>query len=162
MNLSYKQVSALVFSAIVTTSAFGMENANVTDIITEQSSSAWYKKGSVQVAAAAVTLAVVGYACAVRMGKVALPALITGLVAVKTVQESTPEESAFVNNDVSEQTVVVEQNQEQDQVVVQMSKEVEQTNSFNGVVNNIKNVIENTLKNLTQEDLERIDQELVR
>lgn len=139
MNISYKKVSALVFSVIVTTSAFGMEIEN----ITEQSSSTWYKKGSVYAAATAITLAVVGCAYAVRTGKVAVPALLAGLVVTtKTVQESGPKFDVVNNdvNDVSEQKqTVVEQNQ--DQVTVGTSKVVEPTSVFDKIINKIQDII---------------------
>src|SRR5579864_9026735 len=77
MNIAYKRVSALVFSAIVTTSVVGMENENMIEQATEQvTPAAWYKKGSVQAAVAAITLAAVGYACAVRMNKEVVPTFV--------------------------------------------------------------------------------------
>jgi hypothetical protein len=101
MNIVSKKVSALVFSAIVTTSVFAMDHENMVVQATEQDTSvAWYRKGSVQAVAAAITLAAVGYACAVRMGKVALPALVAGLVAVKTVQDTTSTDISVNNSDI--------------------------------------------------------------
>ena len=153
MDQAYKKASAFIFAAIVTTSTYGMDNENVVEVSTEQVVPVmWYKKGSVQ-AAAAVTVAVVGCAFAVRMGKVAVPGCITALYAAKLVQESAPK-SDFVDNSSEQQ--FVEQNQ--DQVVkhvVEVSKSEMPVDWSKGMLN----FFENAIKNLTEEDLKQIHEE---
>jgi hypothetical protein len=165
MNIVYKKLSAFVFSAIITTSACGMEHENTANVTT-QPVTAWYKKSSVQAAAVAVTLAVVGYACAVRMGKVAMPTLVAGLVAVKSVQELAPQPESTNNTledsvlDQNQNIVVTDVSETQVTIVLdaQVDGEEKSIGSFNDVVNAIKNAI----KGITPEDLQRMNEELVR
>ena len=169
MNIAYKKVSAFVFSAMVTASVVGMENENIVEIATEQvAPCAWYKKGSVQAAAVAVTLATVGCAYAVRRGKVAVPAFIAALiVASQTIQDTTPKSDVANNN--PEQTIDV-----QDQVVAgQTSGAVESTKSLNDLVNGMIGLIKNiqiptldqyksALESITEEDFKPMNEDLVR
>src|SRR5260221_7683792 len=90
MNIAYKKVSALVFSAIITTSMVGMENENMVETTEQVTSAAWYRKGSVQAVAVAITLAAVGYVCAVRMGKAVVPAFAAALFTAKLAQDTAP------------------------------------------------------------------------
>lgn len=165
MNMAYKKVSALVFSVIVTMSAFGMDNTNATDIITEQSACAWYKKSSVQAAAAAVTLTVMACAYVAHTGKVVVPALVAGLVTVKTVQDLVP---TLPLQDTSSEKTVFDQSQDiivldavEPKLTIVGNAQVvtkEPVHLLNDMVNSMKKAIEN----LTAEDLQQINEELVR
>src|SRR5688572_12643513 len=106
MNIVSKKVSALVFSVIVTTSAVGMEHENIVEQGTEQvTPAAWYRKGSVQAAVVAVTLAVAGCAYVARKGKVAVPAFIAALfVTSQTTQSITPKSDATENDGNNQKT----------------------------------------------------------
>jgi hypothetical protein len=138
MNQAYKKLSTFIFAAIVTTSAYGMESENVVEVSTEEVAPAiWYKKGSVQ-AAAAVTVALAGYALAVHMGKVSVPACITA----KSL----------------EQLVV---NENQDHIinhVVEVSKSEMPADWLKGMLH----FFENAINNLTEEDLKQIHEECSR
>jgi hypothetical protein len=105
MNIVYKKASALVFSVIVTTSAYGIENDNMTDTATQPVASvAWYKKGSVQAAAVTATLAVIGYVFAVRTCRVMLPAFMTSVVT----ENSTQSNEGTTNSQISDDIQVVD------------------------------------------------------
>jgi hypothetical protein len=86
MNIACKKVSALIFSVIVATSVHGMEHENTVEVNVQKSAAVWYKKRSVQVAAA-LTVVAAGCALAVYMDKVAVPACIAKLFTAPTVQE---------------------------------------------------------------------------
>jgi len=159
MNIASKKLSALIFSAIVMSSAQGMEQAHVTEVTTEQPiPSAWYKNSSVQVAAVVTTLtaALVSYAVAVRMGKVsapALPALFAGLFAASAVHGSTAQAST-PGSDNSQQIkqISVEQNQKK---VMQQTPEVTVQSD---VLSDLKKAIidfRNSVTNLTWDGFTR-------
>ena len=101
MNIAYKNMYALIFSVVIVTPMSGMKNDIAhTEIVTESvvNSVVWYKKPAFQ-AAAAITTVATGYAFAVRMGKVAIPAFLATLFAAKFYQEAHPvEENSDTQN----------------------------------------------------------------
>jgi hypothetical protein len=165
MNRAYNKLSVLVFSAMITTSVVGMELEQATEQVTP---AAWYKKGSVQVAAAAITLAAVGYAYAVRMDKALIPAFITTLFAAKLVQDQVPKSDTI--DDAPEQIIEVKNQEINVGETVEIS---EQTKSFNDMVNKaiefVKHIklptwdeYKTTVQNMTEEDFKQMNEDLVR
>lgn len=163
MNMAYRKLYALVFSTVIATaSVHGMENVATEvdcikqDVTTEtvQAPVVWYKKGSVQAAAAALTLAVVGYALAVRMGKVALPAFVTGLVAVaQTTQDINPMD--IPANDGGTQVIDV---QVQDDVQP-VSEETVDTNSNMNAEKIVKQFVDGVSQVVSSDNMKAMFQE---
>lgn len=134
MNIAYKKVSALIFSALVITSAYGMENENATEVVEQKSPVVWYKKRSVHVAAAITTVAA-AYAIAVYMNKIAGPATVAGWFMVQTVQEPTTQEVPVTN---VQQGDIVSQIIDTNKIVADAS----------GVVEQCKDIVKNFSKEI--------------
>lgn len=126
MNSFYRQVYSLVLCAAVGTVApmYGME----TEVI-DQSSVVWYKKGSIKIAAVAMTTAVAAYALAVHMDKVSSPVVLTGMLCA-CVAKDVVTETEHNNDEVKQEEVNVpvdtqEQFQEKNNVVTESDKTVD-------------------------------------
>jgi len=101
MNGFYKQISGLMFCAMLATAApmYSMENE-----VNEDSSAAWYKQRSVQIAAVAITTAAAIYAFAVYKGKVSSPAALwAGLFCAQVVKTIATQPSEDKNSGNIEQ-----------------------------------------------------------
>ena len=170
MNIVFKKASALVFSVMVTTSMVGMENENIVEPTTEQvTSAAWYRKSSMQAAAVVITLATVGCVCAVRMGKVGVPAFIAALiVASQAVQDPAPKSDD--THDVSGQ---IAEGEDQEVSVGETAGALEPTHSSRDLLHEAIDFVKSiklptwdqyktTVENMTTEDFERMNEDLVR
>jgi hypothetical protein len=114
MNSFYKQMNTVLFCAAVATTAsiHGMENEAVSfEQQTEMVPAIWYKKRSAQVAAIAMTTAVVAYAFAVRMDKVSSPVVLAGMMCALVAKDANThigEQQSDVEVEIAEVVVTEE------------------------------------------------------
>ncbi len=167
MNIAYKKLSAVIFSAMVTASMHGMEDMG--EVTIEQVTPAvWYRKGSVQAAVVATTALVVAVV-ALRAGKLAIPAFMAVLVGTsQTVAGLAP--NSDVSDEISGQTTEVNN---QEIKVGETAGALESTNVPRNVLDEVTDFVKNikipvwnhrkdVTESMTADEFEQINEELVR
>ena len=140
MNNFFKQMNVFVLCAMVATvvPVYSMENMDtvandeveviIEEIVEQKPATAWYKKPSVQLAAAAITTAMAVYAYAVHTARISMPVLWVNLLGTKDIiQNNTSNSDASSNDNGNSENndnkeVIVEKNiqndaQQQDNVI---------------------------------------------